>query len=93
MAYFADENICPHNHEVVCETAKCGRCGWNQEVAQARLDAYVGGMVELPDEKLYRIPFTGYCEVWAKSPEEALERAEDEKMFTVGYDFGTPECQ
>ena len=91
MAYFADhENVCPHNHEVVCKTAHCGRCGWNPEVAQARLDAYVGGMVELPDEKLYRIPFTGYCEVWAKSPEEALERAEDEKMFTVDYDFGTP---
>ena len=93
MAYYADyENVCPHNNEVVCRTAKCDRCGWNPEVAKARLDEYVGGMVELPADKLYHIPFTGYCDVWAKSPEEALERAEDEKMFTVGYEFGTPEC-
>ena len=93
MAYYGEtENICPYNREVDCKSSKCDRCGWNPEVAQARLKAYVGGMVELPTEKLYRIPFTGYCDVWANSPEEALERAEDEKMFTVDYDFGTPEC-
>ena len=42
--------------------------------------------------KLYRIPFTGYCEVWADSPEEASEAAENDDLFTVCYDFGDPVC-
>ena len=85
------EQRCPNNSAVVCDTpANCHRCGWNPEVAEARLRDLAGGAVEIPPDKLYKIPFTGYCEVWANSPEEALERAEDEKMFTVFYDFGTP---
>ena len=94
MAYYGEyENICRYNREVDCKTQKCDRCGWNPEVAKARLEERIGGMIELQDEKRYRIPFTGYCEVWAKSPEEALDRADDDKMFTVHYDFGTPECK
>ena len=40
--------------------------------------------------KLYRIPFTGWCEVWGETPEEAAEKAENDEMFTVKYDFGDP---
>lgn len=42
--------------------------------------------------KLYRIPFTGYCEVWGESPEEAAEKADDDEMFFVKYEFGDPVC-
>jgi hypothetical protein len=42
--------------------------------------------------KLYRIPFTGYCEVWGETPEEAAQKAEDDHMFTVQYEFGEPIC-
>ena len=42
--------------------------------------------------KKYTIPFTGYCEVWADSPEEALKLA-NEDMFFVEYDFGDPVCK
>ena len=43
-------------------------------------------------EKLYKVPFTGYCEVWANSLEEAVDKADDGKMFFVHYDFGDPVC-
>lgn len=43
--------------------------------------------------KKYRIPFTGYCEVWANSTDEALEVAEDEEMYFVQYQFGDPVCE
>ena len=43
--------------------------------------------------KKYRIPFTGYCEVWANSPDEALDQAEDEDMYFVQYKFGDPVCE
>ena len=42
--------------------------------------------------KLYRIPFTGFCEVWGDTPEEAAQEAEDGCMFTVFYEFGEPIC-
>lgn len=51
-----------------------------------------------PDEtiavlKMYKVPFTGYCEVWAKSPEEAVDNAEDiERQFFAHYDYGDPIC-
>lgn len=42
-------------------------------------------------DKLYKIPFTGYCEVYARSPEEAADMAEDvENHFFAEYDFGEP---
>ena len=81
--------ICPHNYEIDCEHAKCDRCGWNPEVAKKRVQEV---MKTMSDSKLYRIPFTGWCEVWADSPEEAADKADDEQMFTVCYDFGKPEC-
>ena len=87
------DQICPYNVAVECtNTSKCHRCGWNPEVAQARLRELAGGAIEIPPDKLYKVPFTGYCEVWANSPEEALDRADDDKMFFVSYNFGTPEC-
>lgn len=46
----------------------------------------------LPLEKKYTIKFTGYCEVWAKSSEEAAEKADNGDMYYVEYDFGEPVC-
>lgn len=44
-------------------------------------------------EKRYKVPFTGYCEVYARNPEEAADMADDpEKHFYAEYDFGEPEC-
>ena len=44
-------------------------------------------------DKHYKIPFTGYCEVWAKSPEEAVEKAETvEQQYFAHYDYGNPIC-
>ena len=81
--------ICPHNYEVDCEASRCDSCGWNPVVAKARLEKAVKNMT---DSKLYKVPFTGYCEVWANSLEEAVDKADDDEMFFVHYDFGDPEC-
>lgn len=81
--------ICPHNYEVDCEASRCDRCGWNPEVARKRINEV---MKNMSDSKLYKIPFTGHCEVWAESKEEATQKAEDDFLFTVHYDFGDPEC-
>jgi hypothetical protein len=43
-------------------------------------------------EKLYKVPFTGYCEVWANSAEEAVKQADDDKMFFVKFNFEDPVC-
>ena len=83
------EFICPHNPEVVCQDKKCETCGWNPPVARARVKEVRKNMLT---SKLYKIPFTGYCEVWANSSEEALDKADDEQMFFVRYDFGSPLC-
>lgn len=80
------ERVCEYNDGVICDSAECYHCGWDPEVAKERLKAMTG-------EKQYKIPFTGYCEVWAKSPEEAAEKAEDtEKQFFAHYDYGEPIC-
>ena len=34
------EIICPYNIELICYQQTCGECGWNPEVAKARLQAY-----------------------------------------------------
>lgn len=34
------EFACPHNVAIECYTKKCDSCGWNPEVAKARLEAY-----------------------------------------------------
>ena len=41
-------------------------------------------------EKLYKIPFTGYCEVWATSAEKAVQKADNGDMFFASYVFGNP---
>ena len=81
--------ICPFNYEVDCEAMKCDSCGWNPVVAKARLEKAVKNMT---DSNLYKVPFTGYCEVWANSEEEAVNKADDDQMFFVSYDFGDPVC-
>ena len=85
------EKICPHNPEVVCQEQKCSKCGWNPGVAQNRLKK-IREELGLPT-KLYKVPFTGYCEVWAKTPEEAADKAEDvPHQFFAHYDYGDPIC-
>ena len=45
------------------------------------------------DEKRYKVPFTGYCEVYARNPEEAADLADDtEQHFFVQCDYGEPIC-
>jgi hypothetical protein len=78
------ERACQYNEAVVCDSKECYHCGWDPEVAQSRLE-------EITSIKLYRIPFTGYCELWAKSPEEAADKAEDiEQQFFAHYEYGEP---
>jgi hypothetical protein len=85
------EIICPHNPQVVCPEQNCDKCGWNPKVADSRLKKIKEslGMTE----KLYKIPFTGYCEVWANSPEEASIMAEDlSQQYFAQYEYGDPVC-
>ena len=80
------ERICQYNEGVICDSDECYHCGWDPKVAKARLR-------EIEGLKLYKVPFTGYCEVWATSPEEATEMAEDiEKQFFAHYDYGEATC-
>lgn len=80
------ERTCDYNIGIICDSEECYHCGWDPEVAKARLEA-------MTFEKHYKIPFTGYCEVWAKSPEEAADKAEDiEKQYFAHYDYGDPIC-
>ena len=84
------ERVCEHNNAIICDSEHCYRCGWHPEVAQQRQEEL---LKEVTQQKLYRIPFSGYCEVWAKSPEEAAEKAEDiEKQFFAHYNYGNPIC-
>lgn len=82
---------CLYNKEVDCDSAKCDKCGWNPVVAARRIKNYMED--RMPDSKLYKIPFTGYCEVWGETPEEAAEKAEDDELFFVHYEFGDPVCK
>ena len=87
MAIDTDFGACIYNDGVDCETHNCERCGWNPAVEKERKEAIFG------IQKRYKIPFTGYCEVWARNPEEAAEMAEDiQKQFYAYYDYGDPEC-
>jgi asparagine synthetase B (glutamine-hydrolysing) len=81
------EIYCPHNTEVLCNKQKCASCGWNPEVEMKRKKML------MREKTLYRVPFTGYCEVWANSPEEAADAAEDiKKQFFANYEYGEPVC-
>ena len=83
--------ICQFNPEIECETPDCSKCGWNPKVAYRRQKQLREGL-GLFDKK-YTIPFTGYCEVWANSAEEAAQKAEDiEQQFFAHYEYGEPVC-
>lgn len=77
--------ICPYNTECRCTEPNCEKCGWYPPVVEERKQ-------EVMDIVKYKIPFTGYCEVWARSPEEAAAKADDGKLFYVEYDFEEPIC-
>lgn len=80
--------ICQYNEGCECETQKCAKCGWNPDVAERRqLELF--GTIGLYDKK-YKIPFTGYCEVYARNAEKALEKADSGDMSYIEYDFGNP---
>ena len=87
--------ICPHNKECRCTTLTCDTCGWNPEVAKVRLEELRQRIIKMESlvERKFKIPFTGYCEVYAKSTDEALEKADDGDMFYLHYDFGDPELE
>ena len=82
--------ICPHNREVRCWTQTCDKCGWDPEVAKRRKIAIEEELGVR--EKKYKIAFTGYCEVYARSEEEALDKADAGDQFFAHYDYGDPEC-
>ena len=80
------ERVCQYNRAIDCDSDECYHCGWDPEVAEARLADYAV-------EKLYKVPFTGYCEVWAKTPGEAAKKAENiDQQFFAHYDYGDPVC-
>lgn len=94
MADAQNVNTCIYNEEVDCDDAKCAHCGWNPDVSAKRIKAYeiAQAQARFLGKTLYKIPFTGYCEVWATSPEEAINSASNEDMFFVHYEFQEPTC-
>lgn len=87
MSYKKRLKPCPYNDGVECETCDCERCGWYPPVEKERMKNIMG------KEKKFKIHFTGFCEVWANSPEEAAHLADQGEMFYVEYDFGEPNCE
>lgn len=85
--------VCPHNDEIDCDNEQCNTCGWNPKVARRRLREMTHGKGKLSSDKKFKIPFKGYCEVWADTEEEALALADNDEMFFVQYDFGDPICE
>lgn len=83
------ERICQHNDAIICDSTECYHCGWDPEVAKKRAEDV---RARMNSQTLYKVPFTGYCEVWASSPKEAADKADNDEMFFVHYDFGNPEC-
>jgi hypothetical protein len=87
------EQTCHHNKEVLCDSPECQKCGWNPEVVEKRLEEFKAKIKDpvYLEEQRFKIPFTGYCEVYAHSKEEALAMADNGDMFYVEYDFGDPD--
>lgn len=80
--------ICQYNPECECDIPECHKCGWNPEVAERRMKEFKESIMF---EKKYKVSFTGYCEVWAKSAEEAADKAEDvNQQFFAHYDYSEP---
>ena len=82
--------ICQYNPECECDIPECHKCGWNPDVAERRVREFRESYGL--NEKKYKIPFTGYCEVWANNPADAINRANRKDMYSVHYDFGDPVC-
>ena len=78
--------ICPHNEGIECSNPECERCGWYPPVEAARKEAI------MRDWKSYKVPFTGYYEVDARNPEEALDRADNGGAYFAEYKLGDPIC-
>lgn len=78
------ERVCDWNQGVICDSEKCHKCGWYPKVERARKTALLGG-------SCYKVPFTGYCNVIANSPEEASEKAAQSNMNNACHIFGEPE--
>ena len=74
---------CPHNMAIHCYKEECERCGWYPPVAEKRKR-------EIMSTKTYQIPFTGHCEVFATSPEEAAEKARNGELLSIEHVFGDP---
>jgi hypothetical protein len=81
------EHPCQYNEGVICNRKQCNHCGWDPEVSKARMKAIMA------NQKKYTVPFTGYCEVWANSPEEAVKKADNDELYFVHFDFGDPTCE
>ena len=71
------------------EQQSAGDCSLPEAGAMARPPSATEVMIYVKQKK-YKIPFTGYCEVWARSPEEAEKLADNGEMFYAEYDFGEP---
>lgn len=85
--------VCPNNSRVDCSKRACDSCGWNPKVAEERLEKIMRGEQSMASGKLFRIPFTGYCEVWAESTEEAADKAENiDQQFFAHYEYAEPIC-
>ena len=82
------KHICQYNPECHCDVPECDKCGWNPKVAMRRLKKFRESLGI--EENRYQIPFTGQCEVWAATEEEAVEKAERHHMVLVDYNFGDP---
>ena len=82
--------LCQYNPECECDTPECHKCGWNPSVA-ARRQRVFRETLGLTGKK-YRVSFTGYCEVWANSAEEAAEKAKSGQQFFVLCDHDDPVC-
>jgi hypothetical protein len=74
--------VCRYNRAIDCDSDECYHCGWDPEVAKARLEDFV--------RKPYKVPFTGYCEVRAASPEEAIAKASGGDVFSMHFEFDEP---
>lgn len=87
---FDGKVICQYNRACSCDVPDCDNCGWNPVVSERRLNK-IRRKLGVKENK-YTIPFTGYCEVWAVSEEDAIEKADDGDMFFVEYKFSDPVC-
>ena len=74
---------CPYNPGCHCYKADCERCGFYPPVEEQR-------KLRLMNFKKWKVPLIGHCEVWAKSPEEAIKKADNDEIFFIEYNFGDP---